>query len=248
MILALKKASKIFFILMGILFTLFVFAIPIILTEAHGAEHGQVMVHEATEAHGEGAAHTANAQEHQASGEAHGEAAAHHHGVTLDEILKPMIFRFINFFIFVGVLIFVSKKPLRFFLAQRRKQVEEVIQTSAEQKAWAEQMFADYNRRLEGIGKEIDEIKVSLRKEGEFESARIVAHATEVAANLSRDTQMIAQAEIDTFKNDLRKQTIEMAAEVARETVMRVMNADDQKRLSEKFVTELQQKAGGPLQ
>ncbi len=245
MILALKKASKIFFIVLGVLFTLFVFSIPIILTEAHGAQPASEVKHAGAAEHQGNGSPGHETVEHAAATNEHGGA---HHEVSLDDILKPMIFRFINFFIFVGVLIFVSKKPLRFFLAQRRKQVEEVIQTSAEQKAWAEQMFADYNRRLEGIGKEIDEIKVSLRKEGEFESARIISHSQEVAANLSRDTQMIAQAEIDTFKNDLRKQTIEMAAEVAREAVMRAVNQEDQQRLSEKFVAELEHKSGGPLQ
>src|SRR6185369_4852781 len=127
-----------------------------------------------------------------------------HHIPEWSEVINPLIFRSINFIIFVAILVLLLRKPIAGFLVSRRKVVEDVIKASAERKAWAEQMYADYDRRLQNIGKEIDALKSSLKKEGEEESKKLIEQAKSLAESLRKEAGMMADAEWEDFKTNLR--------------------------------------------
>ena len=90
--------------------------------------------------------YTANPTHDQGSGQESAQRADHPIAAW-GEVIKPLVFRTINFAIFVGLLVFFLRKPVQSFLNNRRNEVQETINKSAERKAWAEQMFSDYNKR-----------------------------------------------------------------------------------------------------
>ena len=202
---------------------------PRLRAQEHAAEHGA-----ATE-------HVAATGGHE-SGSAHGESGAHH-VATWEEIATPMKYRAINFVLFVGLLVFLLRKPVAQALLQRRKEIEEVIKASAERKAWAEQMYVDYERRLSSIGKEIDDLKASLRKEGEVESKKILEHAQQLAQTLKQEAQQIAGADLEDFKLKLHHDVVETAAQVAKDTVIKTITEKDQDRLTRDFVGEIRSRS-----
>jgi F-type H+-transporting ATPase subunit b len=176
----------------------------------------------------------------------HGEAAAEHgagaHGVPeWSELAGPLFWRSFNFLLFIGLLVFLLRKPLSAYLKARRREVEEVINASAERKAWAEQMVADYDRRLRNLDQEIAAIKTSLKKEGEEEGRRLSEQATSLAESIRREAQQLVAGEIDEFKADLRRKIIEKATAAAREALQKNLEAGDEERLTSEFLKNVRE-------
>jgi F-type H+-transporting ATPase subunit b len=185
---------------------------------------------------------------HEAAHEEHGDSAAEgHHSVSWAEIKGPILYRLINALVFFGILYFVLRKPISAFLSSRRELVHEAIEGSAQRKARAEKEYEEYNRRLENIGKEIDELKRSLREEGTLESKKILEQGKKLAETIRRDAQLIAEADLEELKNELRSEVIETAALVAKETLRGRMNEADRERFTKEFVESLEasEDAGG---
>lgn len=177
------------------------------------------------------------AEEHAAGG--HEAAAEHHHIATWEEVAKPLTFRAINFVAFIALLVFLARKPIAQNLAARRQAVSEAIDQAAERKSWAEKKYSEYDQRLSKIGQEISALKTSLKEEGEAEAAKMMAHASSLAEQIRRDTAMIAEAEAEDVKDELRREVVQTAGTVAKETVLRVLKDDDQERLSQEFISDL---------
>lgn len=169
-----------------------------------------------------------------ASGGGEGHAVA-----SWSDVAMPLVFRSINFLIFVTGLVVLLKKPLRTYLQDRRKTVEEVIKASAERKAWAEQMVADYDRRLDAIGKELETIKASLEQEGHAEAKKILEHANRLAETYRKETSMILDAEWEDLKTELRHKAVEQAVAAASSAVKSALRDEDRERLAREFLDQV---------
>jgi len=179
---------------------------------------------------------TSGGGEHEAASE------AVHHIPTWGEVIKPLILRAVNFIGFSALLYFFLRKPIAAFLLERRRVVEETISESAKKKKWAEDKFSEYNKRLENIEDEIQKLNTSLKKEGEIEGQKTVGDAKKLAESIRKDASMVAQAELEELRVELRNQAIEMAALVAKETLQKTLTQKDEERISQEFLQALEEK------
>ena len=72
-----------------------------------------------------------------------------------------------------------------------------------------------------------------------MESQKIIENAKALAQSIKRDAQMVASAEIEDLKQELRCQIIETAAMFTKETLVKVFNEKDQKQSTEDFFRQL---------
>ena len=115
--------------------------------EAHDAEHSME--------HGDG--------EH-AEGQ-HANAEHEHEGVSPVGIAAA----FVNFFVLLGIVIYLAKKPTKSFLVSRRAQVVEGLEEAKRLKAAAEEKYAEYQKRLANLDNELAQLRAEIVKSGEAE-------------------------------------------------------------------------------
>ncbi len=155
-------------------------------------------------------------------------------------LIKDFAYRCFNFALMIGLLVYFVRKPLRNGLRSRREEIEKTLADAQEAKEAAEAKYREYSEKLEKATEEIAEISASIRREGELERNKILAHAKEMAAKVVEEADAKAANAVAKAKADLRQEAAHLAVELAEELVKKEFAADDQQRL----VSEYMQKVG----
>jgi F-type H+-transporting ATPase subunit b len=124
-------------------------------------------------------------------------------------------------------------------LDRRQKAIEESIDTAERTRREADELLAEYRERLTAARQQADEIVARARKAGEQAEADLVVKGKE------RREELLDQARKD-IETETRRAIQEIRAEVADLTILatekvtrKTLTADDQRRLVEEAVAEL---------
>ena len=124
-------------------------------------------------------------------------------------------------------------------LDRRQKAIEESIDTAERTRKEADELLAEYRERLTAARQQADEIVARARKAGEQAEADLVVKGKE------RREELLEQARRD-IETETRRAIQEIRAEVADLTILatekvtrKTLTADDQRRLVEDAVAEL---------
>ena len=154
-----------------------------------------------------------------------------------------MHWKLINFFAFVGLLVFLLKKPLAEFWNIRsqmiRNGIEEGQKKYKEAKAINEKLQARV-RELEG---EVSRLVKNLEEEGELERKRIIEESETLSARMQQEASRVAQQEIIRAKEILKKEAVELSIKLAEDLVEKNLSANDQQKMAEHYLSELQKES-----
>jgi F-type H+-transporting ATPase subunit b len=124
-------------------------------------------------------------------------------------------------------------------LDRRQKAIEESIDFAERTRREADELLAEYRERLTAARQQADEIVARARKAGEQQESDAVAHGRQ------RREELLEQARKD-IEVETRRAIQEIRAEVADLTILatekvtrKTLTADDQRRLVEEAVAEL---------
>ena len=124
-------------------------------------------------------------------------------------------------------------------LDRRQKAIEESIDTAERTRSEADELLAEYRERLTAARQQADEIVARARKAGEQAEADLVVKGRE------RREELLEQARKD-IETETRRAIQEIRAEVADLTILatekvtrKTLTAEDQRRLVEEAVAEL---------
>jgi ATP synthase F0 subunit b len=152
----------------------------------------------------------------------------------------PFGYALVNFAIFAAVMMKLAGKPLRNFVAERHDTIRKDLDEAAALRKAAEQQLAEYSKRVERVDQEVDTLLAEIKKEAEAEKARIIAAAEEQAKRLKLDAQKQIDAEIERARLELKRGVIEAAVRAADEVLKKQFGADDQRKMAERFVGDLE--------
>ncbi|MFI5289742.1 MAG: hypothetical protein ACHQ17_08835 [Polyangia bacterium] len=152
----------------------------------------------------------------------------------------PFGFAIVNFLVFAGIMYKLCKKPLRGFLLERHLGIRRDLDEAARLRLEAERQLEEYQRKVENVDGEIETLLGNIRKEAEQEKARIIAAAEAQSARLKADAERQIEAEIARARLELRRGAIEAAISVATKLVESQIGADDQRRMAERYVADLE--------
>jgi ATP synthase F0 subunit b len=192
---------------------------------------------------------TAVAQEPNAGGHPAAESAEQHaDGIenwwTWDykekHLPPPFGFALINFAIFCAVMYKLAAAPLREFVRDRHDRVRNDLDAAAKLNREARERLSEAEKRIAGVDAEIDRVVSTIRQEAEAEKARAIAAAEEQARRLKTDAEKQIAAEIERARGELRRGVVEAAVALAEELLRKQIGADDQRKLAEGYVTELE--------
>lgn len=163
------------------------------------------------------------------------EEGAHEEGPSM-----ALVYWGINFLILVGGLGFFLRKPVKEFFASRSALIRKSIEDARALKSTAERKYQEYDNRLKSIEKEMQDLVANLKKDGELEKRRLIENAQQQVANLKSNSERILQQELRKAKEELKKETVNLASELAEESLRKNLTPQDQNRIFEQSLHKME--------
>lgn len=154
----------------------------------------------------------------------------------MHELIAPSI----NFFLVVALLTYLLRKPLKEMIATRKSGIQSQVEEAKVQKLEAERKHKEFTERLNNFESEARQILEKAKQDAEALKAKIITDAQASADRIVKDANATAQANIQEYKDQLRKETIAKAVELAEKIVKDRLSADDQRRIVNEYVGKVQ--------
>ena len=149
----------------------------------------------------------------------------------------------INFAVFAALLAKLGGKPFASFLRDRHQGIRKELDEASRLRQAALAQLAEYEKKVSGIDQEIDTLLAIIRKDAEAEKARMIAAAEAEAKRLKADAQRQIELEIERARIELRRGVVGAAVAAAEEILKKQVSTDDQRKLAERYVADLEKSA-----
>jgi F-type H+-transporting ATPase subunit b len=157
------------------------------------------------------------------------------HELDVGEALRNVFIHLVNFLLFVGLLVYLLRRPLADFLGNRRLTISQQMAESRTAKEDAESSYSDLQTRIAAFDGELEAMLVKVRAECEVERERAVASAHQAAEALKQAAQRTTVKELEKARYELREWTIERAMTVAEDVLRAAVGLDDHRRLTAQY-------------
>ncbi len=163
-----------------------------------------------------------------AGGEAHGEG-----------IPTVLWFQVINFAIFVGLLFYFLRKPIRNAFSTREQSYNQAVMRGETARKEAERKKQEIQERLAKLESTSAASIESARAESAALMQQIQKEAQELAQRLRNEASLSAGLEIERAKHELREELLTQAVALSKKVLEEKMAEPDQKRLQTEFVDKI---------
>ncbi|HEX4209998.1 MAG TPA: ATP synthase F0 subunit B [Candidatus Binataceae bacterium] len=154
-----------------------------------------------------------------------------------------LLFYIINFAIFVVILVKYAVPMARDFFNQRATSIADSLAKAETNYHQAEELANRAAERTAKLESEKTQIASDLADETVYQIGRIYEIAQETATRIKRDTELSAAATREAGQRRMRQVLAAAAGRLARETVVREFQPEDQDRLLDNFVAKLRDEA-----
>jgi len=161
------------------------------------------------------------------------------HAHVPEHIPTAVWLQFLNLGILLFLLYRVVRKPLRDYLIRRQDTIRDSIEKASETKSKAESELARCRARMAGIEQEIAAFSQDARAAVKQESEAIVRAGRTTAERLKQDVEKRFADELAKARYQLRRETIELAVELAEKMIRERMNSEEQRKLAEAYLSEI---------
>ena len=151
----------------------------------------------------------------------------------------PFLATLINWLVLVWLIVSVAKKQLPIALQKRKASLVQGMEEAARVKAQAEVHLAELESKLSHVDEEIERIKAEMQRTSELERERVLREAEERRLRMERDAARLIETELESAKEQLRRDVVSAALQQATQEVRRQVNAGDQDRLFEEAIGSL---------
>src|SRR5918912_778823 len=147
--------------------------------------------------------------------------------------------KFINLFLFVGVLIFLLRRPVGQSMRARRESIRRELMRAQEERNAAMAKLEEVNARLARLDDEAGALRAQAEREAAEERERIARQAEEETRRLREQTQREIETAGKAARQELRRYAAEQSVELAEQLLRRDIRQDDDERLAREYITEL---------
>ena len=155
----------------------------------------------------------------------------------------PFAFALINFAIFAFIMWKLAARPLADFVRTRHTTIRKDLDEAQALHKEAEARLAEYQQKIAGLDREIDTLLAQVKQEAEGEKARIIAEAERQAVALKAEAEAQIQVELRRMQAALKSEAVNAAIAAAEQLLATRTTSEDQVRLSERFVAEVEKPA-----
>jgi F-type H+-transporting ATPase subunit b len=133
--------------------------------------------------------------------------------------------KFLNLAIFIGILVYLLKKPLSGAFKAKRETIRAELIKAEEEKQAALAKLTSAEANLARIGSESDEIVEKAQREAAEEKARILREAEEEANRLRSQAESEIERKAQLVRLELRRYSAEESIRLAEEKIKQNINA-----------------------
>jgi F-type H+-transporting ATPase subunit b len=197
------------------------------------------------------AAHGDHATDHAAGTAEHAEGEEHELGQINwvdfgNKKQPPLAIYLINLLILVGGIVKFGGPGIMQALKDRRDRVAKEIEEAQRMKKEADQRAKKYQAKLENLDEELDATKKSLVEAGVADKERLVKEAQEKAQRMERDAGSLLEQEARQTRQDLVRETVELAIVAAEDLLKKRITQADQERLAEDYLASFSKRGAPP--
>lgn len=180
-------------------------------------------------------AHSSEKVSHEA---AHEEEGAHGELKFLG--LPFWIWKLLNMLLFFGFLFYLIGGPVKRMFTDRTAAIQRTAQEARERRVKADQMAADIQDRLSRIEGEVQAIRDRAQSEGERQKRELIAAAEAEAAKIIANAQSEVDNRLRHARAELTDYAGQLAAERAEQILREKITPDDQRKLFEESLREVE--------
>ena len=164
--------------------------------------------------------------------QASGDAGGH-----MDKMFWYSVF---NFSVLAFILYFFLKKPAKDFFRSRSTLIAVDVQNTKKMYDDAYRKYEEIEAKLKNADVEGKKLLQSLKEEAESEKKHMLQVANEFSEKMEKDTQRIIGNEVKRAVSRLKKETVNLATQLAASELESQLDAEKQKQIGKDFIVELE--------
>ncbi len=149
------------------------------------------------------------------------------------------VWKFFNLFLFIGVLVYLLRRPLSQSLVARREAIRRDLMRAQEERNAAQSKLEEVEARLARLNAEVEALRTQAQREAAAERERIERATEEEMRKLREQAQREIESAGKTARQELRRQAAEESVRLAEGIIRREMRPEDDARLVGEYVEEL---------
>lgn len=147
--------------------------------------------------------------------------------------------KLVNLTIFLGILIWLLRKPAKEFFANRLAEVRSTLQQAAREKELASAKMADLDVRLNRLDSEIADIKAQAQREAQAERERLESEAKRDIEKLRQSSQREIESAKQIAMSELREFAATQAVDLAEQMIRKELKPEDDAKLLQRMGEEM---------
>ncbi len=151
-----------------------------------------------------------------------------------------LAFKFVNFFILVGILWYVLKGIIPQALRDRKDGIAKELKEALAAKEEAETKLSDFEGKVANLQAEIAEMMENFAVEGANQKKKIIAEAKVAAENIKKNAAAAGEREALRATEELKSEAVRLALEAAQRILAESYSAEDQKRALEQTIEKIE--------
>ena len=147
-----------------------------------------------------------------------------------------LILMWINFGIFVFLIVRFLRVPLKKFIAAKQNELERKISRLEEEKNEADREIQDILRAVDKSRAEFDALKQNIIESGERKKGEIVDDARRMSRVMLEGARLRVENQIYRARKKLRDELVDAAADLAIEKLPHIVTPDDNRKLIQHYI------------
>lgn len=149
------------------------------------------------------------------------------------------VWKFLNLFLFIGVMIYILRRPLSTALQARRESIRRELMKAQEERNAALAKLQEVEERLSHLNDEIEKLKMRAQIEAQEEHERIKRATEDEMRKLREQAQREIEMQTRAAKKELREYAAERTVRLAEEMIRQDLNSEKDAQLATQYVSAL---------
>jgi len=152
-----------------------------------------------------------------------------------------VVWQIIAFAVLLFLLAKMLKKPLGSFLVKRQEEIRSSLEQASQKESEAQRLLGEWEKKLESLSREIQDLHETIRQEGEEERKKIVDRAEEEGERVRKQARIIAEHEVKKAQMALKKEMVDLSLELAEKLLKEAIQPQDQERLVREYIGKMKE-------
>ena len=154
-------------------------------------------------------------------------------------VVGKLLWHAFNLALLIGLVLMFVRRPVGDALRTRALEIRKDLTDSARARDEAEQHHSEVAARLVAIESEIQTLRDEAIAEAAILEAKLIERAHEEAQRIADGAERKIRDEAQRARTELRRDAVELAVELAENTLKTKIDAQDQQRLAREFLTAI---------